>query len=366
MEDLQTGAEILGCGGGGTIEWGKPLIQEVFNAGKKFQLVDPKDTPDEALIFIISRVGGGVPEEIQKRVANLPRIREKAEVVAARELGNYLKQEPYAYLAAEIGAGNTIVPMYVAAMSGKPTLDADVCGRAKPEVAQSTTYVRKVPITPLAIASPFGDIMILKHTISDQRAEDICRYMAVVSGGLCGVARCPAKGKTIRKAVVPNSITSCIAIGKSMRKAREAGKDPVEAFITSSKGVKVFDGRITDWTREKREAFMWGTMNIDGTNEYTSQRLKVWYKNEFLIAWKNGTPVVTCPDSLCILDAENGRGMSNWVEDLKAYIGRRVVVVGVPAAKIWMTKRGLEIFGPRHLGFNLDYTPIEGLVRRLG
>jgi DUF917 family protein len=107
-------------------------------------------------------------------------------------------------------------------------------------------------------------------------------------------------------------------------------------------------------------------MNLVGAEGYVSQKLKVWYKNEFLIAWRNNTPVVTCPDSLCILDAETGRGMSNWVEDLKAFTGRRVVVVGVPAAKIWMTKRGLEIFGPRHLGFDFDYTPIKGLARRLG
>jgi len=366
MEDLQTGAEILGCGGGGLIEWGKPLIQEVFDAGKKFQLIDPKDVPDEALVVIISRVGGGVPEEIQKRVANLPRIREKVEVVAARELGSYLQQEPYAYLAAEIGAGNTIVPMYVAAMNGKPSLDADVCGRAKPEVAMSTTYVKKVPITPLTIASPFGDVMILKHAISDQRAEDICRYMAVVSGGLCGVARCPTKGEKIREAVVPNSITNCIGIGRSIREAREARKDPVEAFITSSKGIRIFEGRISRWDREKREAFMWGTMSLEGMKEYTDQRLKIWYKNEFLIAWKNGDPVVTCPDSLCVLDAETGRGMSNWPEDLNAFIGRRVVAVGVHAARIWMTKRGLDIFSPRHLGFDIDYTPIGGRVRRPG
>jgi len=358
MEDLQTGAEILGCGGGGTIEWGKPLIQEVFDAGKRFQLIDPKEVPDEALIFIISRVGGGVPEEIQKRVANLQRIREKTEVVAARELGSYLKQEPYAYLAAEIGAGNTIVPMYVAAMSGKPTLDADVCGRAKPEVAMSTTYVKRVPITPLAIASPFGDVMVLKRAISDQRAEDICRYMAVVSGGLCGVARCPTKGKRIRKAVVSNSISSCIRIGESMREAREAHEDPVEAFVASSNGIRIFEGKITDWEREKREAFMWGTMNLEGIGKYTGQRLKVWYKNEFLIAWKNGTPVVTCPDSLSILDTETGRGMSNWFEDLNMFVGRRVTVVGVRAAKTWTTKRGLEIFGPRHLGFDIEYTAL--------
>jgi len=65
----------------------------------------------------------------------------------------------------------------------------------------------KVSVTPLAIANPFGDVMILKAAMDDYRAEDICRSMAVASGGLSGVARCPAKGRGVKNSIAPNFIT---------------------------------------------------------------------------------------------------------------------------------------------------------------
>jgi DUF917 family protein len=40
-----------------------------------------------------------------------------------------------------------------------------------------------------------------------------------------------------------------------------------------------------------------------------------------------------------------------------------VVVIGVRAPDIWRTKKGIELFGPKHLEFDFDYTPVEKLVK---
>jgi len=360
VEDLLVGAKILGTGGGGEIEWVRPMIEEVYSKGKQFRLISPQEIPDDEIVVITGSVGGGVSEEIKRKVARLPRIGEHPELLATKILAEYIGKEPYAYLASEIGPGNTIVPMYVAAMLDKFAVDADCCGRAKPEMCISTTNIKGVPLTPLSIVSPFGDIMILKESVDDFRVEDICRYMAIASGGTCGVARCPTKGKDIREAIVPLSISEAIEVGKSVRLAKAEKRDPIEALIDSLKGYKLFKGRVKSFEREEKGAFMWGTIEIDGTEDYENHQLKIWFKNELLVSWKDGTPFVTCPDLICVVDAHTAEGLSNWGDDYR--IGREVVVLGKKAHKMWRTEEGLKLFSPKHFGFDIEYKPIEQIV----
>jgi len=360
VEDLLIGAKILGTGGGGQIEWVRPMIEEVYAKGKQFRLVSPQEIPDNEIVVITGAVGGGVPEEVKRKVAKLPRIDEKPELLATKVLAEYIGKKPYAYLASEIGAGNTVVPMYVATLTEGFVVDGDCCGRAKPEMCISTTNIKGLPLTPLSIVTPFGDTMILKRAVDDYRVEDICRYMAIVSGGLCGVARCPVEGRDIRNSIVPNSVSEVIDIGKKVREARESGDSPVEVLIEALNGFKLFYGKVKSFERKEEGGFMWGNIKISGAEDYKQHELKIWFKNEFLISWKDGKPFVTCPDTICVVDANSSEGLSNWGGDFKK--DREVVVIGRKAHELWRTEKGLELFSPRHFRFNIEYTPIESIV----
>ncbi|MGB9615549.1 MAG: DUF917 domain-containing protein [Fervidobacterium sp.] len=332
LESLLIGAEIMGCGGGGPPEWAIRMISNVVKQGKRFRLIDPEEVPDEKLVVIVGRVGGGVPEEIERKVAKLKKIYDNPEFIAVEELSKFLGEKPYAFLPSEIGAGNTALPMCIAAMNDAVTIDGDACGRAKPEIAISTTNIFGLSPTPLAIVSPFGDVMILKESVDDYRVEDICRQMAVASGGLCGVCRLPTRGKDVKNAIVHNSISKAIAIGEAIIDSQKKKRDPVKAFIESSGGYELFKGTVEDWTRTKAGAFMEGYVRIKGAEKYSGQSMKIWYKNEFLISWLNNEPYVTCPDLICIVDSSTSRALSNWVEDVKDNIGRNVLVVGIKCA----------------------------------
>ena len=37
--------------------------------------------------------------------------------------------------------------------------------------------------------------------------------------------------------------------------------------------------------------------------------------------------------------------------------GENVAVIALPAPAAWTTQRGLEVFGPRSFGYDVDYTP---------
>jgi DUF917 family protein len=362
LKSLLIGAEMLGCGGGGPPEWVAGMISNVLEQGKQFLLIDPEEMPDDKLVVIVGRVGGGISEEMEKKVTKLKRIYDNPEFIAVEELSKFLGEKPYAFLPSEIGAGNTALPLCIAAMNDAVTIDGDACGRAKPEIAISTTNIFGLSPTPLAIVSPFGDVMILKESVGDSRVEDICRQMAITSGGLCGVCRLPTRGKDIKNAIVHNSISKAIAIGEAIIKSQTRNEDPVKAFIESSGGYELFKGTVDGWTRTKAGAFMEGYVSIKGVGKFSGQRMKIWYKNEFLISWLNDEPFVTCPDLICIVDSYTSKGLSNWVDDVKDNIGRSVAVVGIKCADIWRTDKGLRLFGPEHFGFNIKHTPIEKLI----
>ena len=44
------------------------------------------------------------------------------------------------------------------------------------------------------------------------------------------------------------------------------------------------------------------------------------------------------------------------------YSGKNVTVFGIKAIEQWRTKKGIEIFGPKHFGFKIDYSPIENML----
>ena len=348
MMDLISGAVVLGCGGGGDPAMARSMVDEGFQKGKEFTLVDPEELPEEGWSCILGNVGGGIEPREREMVKNLKRVWEYPIFIAARELSKYLKAEITSYLPSEIGAGNTVTPLYVAAMEGKAVIDGDAAGgRAKPELIISTTNLKGIPVTPLAMANYFGDVLIMKESLGDDRAENICRYISRVSAGRVAVARCAARSKDLAAAAHPNSISLAIQVGKTIR---ERKKNTAEAVMNVLQGSKRFTGSVQAFTREERDGFMWGDIILRGAEEFSGQEFKIWFKNENLVAWKNGQVDITCPDAIVILDAEEGTGLYNWGDHFQK--GRRVMVVGIPAAPMWKTPKGEEIFGPRHFGFN--------------
>jgi len=43
----------------------------------------------------------------------------------------------------------------------------------------------------------------------------------------------------------------------------------------------------------------------------------------------------------------------------------KVYVIGFKAHNIFRTEKGLEILGPKHFGFNIEYIPIENAIEKI-
>lgn len=365
LYDYVTGASILGCGGGGSAEFGKNMIDEAFEKNYKFTLVDINEIKEDNILCILVSVGGGVSKEIKDKVAPYTQMFEQSQEArlvrlskSAKELSEYIGKDIFSYVAAETGAMNGILPMYLNAREGKPSIDGDACGRAKPEMGLSLTKVANMSVTPLSMVSPFMETIILKNAVDDYRAEDIVRSVAVASGGGVTVARCPGTVKEYKNAIVHNQISLCIKIGKVIREAKTAKTSPEYAYEKASGAVKLFEGKVKSFTMEGKGGFNWGDWYIDGEGTYKNHKMRIWFKNEYLIAWIDDKPKIMCPDLICVIEKSSFEGLSNFVED-KTHNNKVVSVYGIKAVDQWRTPKGIEIFGPKHFGFDLGFKPME-------
>ena len=376
MLDLLLGAGILGCGGGGNAQSGLKLIKAICGSGKQFTLVDPNEIPEDKHLCIIGQVGGGVEKEITEKLRPYLSLTEKKDHVevltstvqkAASELESLMGVQFFTYVPSEIGPGNTVLPMYFAALQGKPAVDADACGRAKPEMSLSTTNIAGIPVSPMTMANTIGDVMVLKKALDDVRGEDIARYMSVISGGMVSVARAPSSASNYKRGIVPNSISRCIKLGSVVRTSKEKGRDPIESTLKSdSNCIRLFHGRTKSWTRKEAGGFMWGDVKVQGTGDFRKRGLQIWFKNEYLITWVNNRAYATCPDSITVVDSRSGEGLSAWTPNLKKQVGIEVDILGFKAHELWRTERGIGLFGPKHFGYNIKYVPVEKAAKRIG
>jgi hypothetical protein len=80
-------------------------------------------------------------------------------------------------------------------------------------------------------------------------------------------------------------------------------------------------------------------------------------QNENLVALEGERALAMVPDIITVLDSQSANAIST--ERLR--YGQRVTVIAFPCDPIWRTARGLELAGPRHFGYDLDYAPVEDL-----
>lgn len=358
LEHILVGAAFLGTGGGGSLKKGLENVAAELKAGRSIRLADPDElapntwaaTPYYCGSLTLS---GKTPFPV---TAAVHEDRECA--LAVRTLEQHLGSKIGVTVPTELGGGNTAAALAVAAQLGLPALDADGAGRSVPDLQHSTYFVAGIPIAPMGIANKFGDTAIVREVVDDFHAEALVRAMAVASGGHVGVADHPGEVSEIRKGLVERSLTFSERVGRAIV---EKGHDVLGAVLAATQGYSLFEGvAAADCKYEDRDGFTFGEMNLRGTGLDRGARYRVWFKNENIMAWRNGKVDVTAPDLVCLLDLDAREPVLNpWMRK-----GQRVAVIGLPAPAIWRTQRGIEVFGPRYFGFKVPFVPIEKRHRR--
>ena len=339
-------------------------VKEALNQGKQFKLISTNNFPADWMVVAVQGLGGGgawehVIERTQRQ--NLPTITEaEANSRVVDLLSEHMGKKVKALIRSE-AAEATTTALLVAADKGIPTLDAGITGRAVPEVQQSIPWINGIASIPTAIITRWGDEIIIKHAVDEYRVEDIGRAIAVASGGSATITMTPMSGEQLQRGAITGNLSEAILFGKTVREARQAGKDPIAALLDASNGYKLFQGIVTKSDERGDRGFNWVDVEIEGINEYAGHTYKVFVKNENIVAWLDDEVDVISPDYIYNLNPETGEsttgggGVGGYPLDVE------VVMVGVPAPEQWRNEKGIELIGPRHFGFDFEYTPIEKL-----
>ena len=268
IEALALGAWIFGTGGGGSPYHRLLNMRELYSTGCEVTLIDPMSLADDAMVAILSNMGA--PLVGQERLAD-PCFATKPMRIMERYLGRRFD----AVMSLEIGGGNGVHPMMVAALTGYPVVDADTMGRAYPEAQMTSVAVAGLKCYPLALADIRDNEVIIPRAESWHWMERISRKVCTEVGSIAATCKAPRSGREVKDFGVLNTTTKAIDLGRSVMEARVRHDDPVEAIIDSANGIRLFDGKVIDVERRTTEGFLRGYAKIVGLGQDSGTEFRV-------------------------------------------------------------------------------------------
>lgn len=347
-EDLVWGATLFATGGGGSPSTGLAMVEALYSRGLGITLLDPGELREGYAIspyFV-----GSVKREGGLELGQLQALLRRGVELQESLLGSRIA----ATVATELGGANTTIALFCSSLLGLPCLDGDLMGRAGPELHQSTAHVVGLPVTPSVVLSRRGDSVIIRGFSSIDFYEALARYISVLSGDEALVLDTPLPAERAAEALVRGSLGRCVEAGALLRKGLDA-----KELAARLGGLYLFSGRVSSVELRREAGFLVGHVAIEGEGEDRGRRLRSYVKNEHIMVWLDERPLVMPPDLFTLLGPHR-RPLTN----AELSPGLRVEALGFAAPQIWRTARGLELFGPRHFGFDLEYRPIEELAGR--
>ncbi|KAI0682250.1 hydantoinase/oxoprolinase [Earliella scabrosa] len=387
LEWIAEGCGVLGTGGGGSPYPPFLMARQALRDGKDIYVLDPDDVPDEDVFVRCGFMGS--PSVSSERLQGGEEI-----PTAARALLKYLDILDFTgTISEEIGGGNGIEPMLVAAHMGKAVLDCDLMGRAYPNMYQTLPGAYGIPngLWPCAISDGVGNTLVLPSARNAKAVEDILRTVTTEMGSESGVSMAPLTRGTCARYGVAHSVSQAWRIGRAVALARRRNDlaGVPRAILALQDGACLFVGKIVDVRRvsaEVRKGFTWGEVTIaplleeeeedarTGSNSggaaassgftipaKADDKLVIPFQNENLYAYTESADGerkihVTVPDLITVLDSQNGAALGT--PDYR--YGLRVTVIALAGHPSWTTTpEGLRCGGPAAFGLeDVPFTPI--------
>lgn len=358
LEDILDGACILGSGGGGPRSLGKQLVKYLASLSNPIRLADPlTDVGDDDVMAVSAAVGS--PEAAAK--GQFPYDVAVIAFDALDQLQRPSSGRDFAcVLAGEVGAGNSFIPMTVAAQKNLPLVDAAGARRAIPSLTMCTYTSQRLAISPVVLANKRRQI---SFNVSDA-AEAEPPMRAIISdpnfGQDAGIAFWTMRGATMKAAAISHTLTYARELGQTLRGARANGADPVEAVRGFLDGYVLFTGQIIDVREQTQGGFDFGTVVLE--NEDKTEQVWIYNQNENLIAWstQKAYPIALGPDLICYLTTD-GQTFSN--ADLAGVRGKEVALIGARCTDELRVPSIVAAFQQalRNLGYAGPYVPLEEL-----
>ncbi|KAI0341454.1 DUF917-domain-containing protein [Trametopsis cervina] len=374
LEWIAEGCGVLGTGGGGSPYPPFLVSRHLLREGKRIKVADPDDVPEDALFMRCMFMGS--PS------VSTERLQGGSEIPASlRALMKYMAIDDFVgVISDEIGGGNGLQPTILAAEMDKVVLDADLMGRAYPNMYQSLPGAFNIEggLWPCAISDGTGNTVILPSASDRYAVENILRTVTTEMGSRSGVSMAPLTRKTCQIYGLSHSVSQAWRIGRAIALCRKRNKikEIPSAILELQNGACLFVGKIVNVEREVRTGFTWGSVTIvplredeeeDPVNSVLSSswgpedKVVIPFQNENLYVVRKSPGaedqiVVTVPDLITLLDSQSGSSLGT--QDYR--YGLRVTVIALAGHPKWTrTPQGLACGGPAAFGLpDVPFTPI--------
>jgi uncharacterized protein len=348
IEALAIGTAILGTGGGGNPYIAKLRALEELKHGRRIRLIGLDELGEEALVLPIGGIGAPA--------VSVEKLEEGTEGVRAlRCLEGFLGAKIDALISAEIGGGNGLEPMITAAALDLPVVDADGMGRAFPEMQMTTFSIYGHRSTPAAVCDEHGNLVLFQHTVSELWFERLARSTVVSMGGTAIGAEAPMRGRYVKRAGVPGTVSQAMRLGHVVLEANRAHVSAIPRICAEEHGVHLINAKIVDLKRHLRGGFSVGTLTLEGIDAYAGTSARIDFQNEFLTFERSGRVEVCVPDLIVILDVDTGHAITT---DVLRY-GQRIAVLALPCHPLLRSPEALAVVGPAAFGLdNVHYHPL--------
>jgi len=347
IDPLAIGAWILGTGGGGSPYLAQLNLHELYKQGRRCHLMSPEELDDDDMVAVLSMMGA--PLVGQERLVDATHLAR-----SVRAMEEYLDKKFRAVMAVEIGGGNALSPFLAAALLDLPVVDADAMGRAYPEAQMTSFAIGGLKMYPLSMVDCRGIEGFVTRVPSWRWMERVSRAMCTEVGSTAATCKAPRTGAEVKQWGILHTVTQAVGIGRCVSAAQAQHRDPIEALLNHVGGKEIFRGKVTDVDRETTGGFLRGKALINAQVEDGQSPVELCFQNEWIVAFRDGQPLVSTPDLICVLDSVLGEAIGT--ETIR--YGQRVAVVVIPAPEILRSTQGLEYVGPRAFGYDMDYKSV--------
>lgn len=361
-----TGMTTYGTGGGGNPETGRTLLNAGLAAGRTFQMVDPEDVPDDAVIC-----SGGI-------MGSVRRLRDESDEEHADEESSakmlvqsirtmeQIQGKKVEYLIPfEVGGSNTPVIMSAASMLGIPTINADGVGRAAPETQMTIWIGKGISLTPMPVVAQDGNRVVVLDGNESTYADEIGRVVVVKGGGSAANSHYFMNGRQMKDCSCLHILSRALELGRIQEDGIQKGENRIEEVRRFLGGETLISGRILSEKGVDEGGFYLTELEVEGTGAWSGHQAKLVLKNETMLIWVDGKLRCVFPDYIFMLDPKTG--VSIQTADIKA--GMEIEFVGAPCdkrlAETLKTPVGKEAFSCGRYGHpELEYVPFDELKNK--
>jgi hypothetical protein len=335
-----TGLALLGSGGGGEgLPYRHTLRTALSPAG--LELHDPAALGDTPVMPV------GMLGATRMLTEKLPGGQEIPNAV--RALTRWTGVEPAALMPYEAAGLNGAMATAAAAQLGLPLVDADLMGRALPRLNQLTRAVEGGDVTPFAMCEPGGQTLLI-DTADPDGLERTARAVVAQGGGWAGAAMAATPAREVGRAACVGTLGRALRLGRAHL---ELPDKPDPGQVAEALGGRLLGtGRVAHISRQPSASFGRASIAVLGGGDAPDHAvLRLEAENEYLLVLRDGEPVASCPDLICVLDRRTAAPLA--MDSLRP--GDDVQVLTLPGPAWWRALgRRLRRVGPRAFGLGCD------------